>query len=36
MGIHPMKLSQLGVLQSGALFITAKLMGSRANIVPLI
>lgn len=36
MGVHPIRLSQLGMLHSGALLLTAKLKGSRANIVPLV
>jgi hypothetical protein len=36
MGIKPIQLSKADLLHSGQLFITAKLKGSRANIVPLI
>lgn len=36
MGIHPIQLSQVNPLHSAALLVTAKLKGSRANIVPLI
>jgi len=36
MGIHPIQLSQVNPLHSGALLIMARLKGSRANIVPLI
>lgn len=36
MGIHPVQLSQVDPASSLALFVTAKLKGSQANIVPLI
>ncbi|MDA8404481.1 MAG: DUF362 domain-containing protein [Desulfobacteraceae bacterium] len=36
MGIHPIHLSQLNMLQSGMLLMMARLKGSQANIVPLI
>jgi hypothetical protein len=36
MGIKPIQLSKADLLHSGQLFITAKLKGSKANIVPLI
>jgi uncharacterized protein (DUF362 family) len=36
MGILPVQLSQIDVVRSAALFIMAKLKGSKANIVPLI
>jgi hypothetical protein len=36
MGIHPLQLSQVDVVRSVALFLVAKLKGSRANIVPLL
>lgn len=36
MGIHPIQLSQVNPLHSGALLVMARLKGTRANIVPLI
>jgi hypothetical protein len=36
MRIHPVQLSQIDLARSLMLFITAKMKGSRANIVPLI
>jgi uncharacterized protein (DUF362 family) len=36
MGVHPLQMSRVNPLHSAALLITAKLRGSRANIVPLI
>jgi hypothetical protein len=36
MRVHPVQLSQVDLVRSGLLFLTAKLKGSQANIVPLI
>jgi hypothetical protein len=36
MGIHPIQLSQVNPLHSGALLVMARLKGTQANIVPLI
>ena len=36
MRVHPVRLSQVNLIHSAALFIMAKLKGSQANIVPLI
>ena len=36
MRVHPLQLSQVDLVRSGLLFLTAKLKGSHANIVPLI
>ena len=36
MGVHPLRMARVNLARSAALFITAKLKGSQANIVPLI
>jgi hypothetical protein len=35
MGVHPLRLSRVGIAQSAALLVMAKLNGSQANITPL-